>query len=544
MRRILFFIFISYVYSVYAQETYMYRLILKDKGSSPFSLDDPTAFLSQKSIDRRTKQHLFVDDSDLPIDPAYFEAIANTGAHIRTYSKWVNTVVVHLPDPNILPALENLPFVDSLYCVWKGVLPTKSEVEAASVIKKKNVENDINSYGNGFTQISLNNGHFLHEAGFRGEGMTIAILDGGFTNVDVIDYFDQSKILGVKNFNHELTDPLHPEATSSLFDHGTRVLSCMLSARSGEMVGTAPEANYYLFRTEVMSGGNEEFPVEEDYWVAALEYADSLGVDIVTSSLGYAEFDDPAMNHTQSQLDGKTIPISRAAGMAASKGILLFNSAGNEGSKSWEKILFPSDAENIITVGSVWSDSTRSSFSSIGFTADGRIKPDVMAMGTAVYVVSSAGNVVNANGTSFSTPIMAGLGACLWEALPDLTSFEIQELLHETANRFLNPTPQMGFGIADVYKAYTKNKTNLHPVNPENRTYLRVNSSENRLYINIDNSENYTRCHLNIYTGLGMRILSESSLSGSIDISFLPRGIYIAHLQIGDERCVRKFIKL
>jgi subtilisin family serine protease len=198
----------------------------------------------------------------------------------------------------------------------------------------------------------------------------------------------------------------------------------------------------------------------------------------------------------------------------------------------------------MLTVGSVQSNRVRSPFSSVGLTADGRVKPDVMAMGSAVYVVSHTGNVEVSNGTSFSTPVMAGLGACLWEALPGLSAFEIQELLRETAGQPLHPDHLTGYGIADVYKAYVQNKTNLNPVNPESKTYLLVNSSENRLYINIDNPENYTRCHLNIYTGVGMCVMSVSPLSGSIDISCLPRGIYIARLQIGDERCVRKFIKL
>ena len=523
-----------------SQETFMYRLILKDKGNPSFSMEQPEMFLSDKSIQRRARQGFVVDSVDLPIAPSYLQAIASTGAEIRTFSKWVKTVVVHIPDSSFISPLKNLPFVDTLYCVWKGSLPNqapfRNENDAVQCPLENNISSNIDSYGAGFTQISLNNGHLLHDAGFRGKGMTIAVIDGGFINVDLIDYFDFQRIKGIKNFNHEVNDPLQGN-----IDHGTRVLSCMLSDKPGEMTGTAPEADYYLLRTEVDS---EEYPVEEDYWVAALEYADSIGVDIVTSSLGYGYFDDSSMDHTQSQLDGKSVPISIAAGLAASRGMLLFNSAGNEGSRPWEKVMLPGDALNMLTIGAIERDSVRSYFSSVGYTADGRIKPDLMAMGTNVAVVSSSGQILYNNGTSFSTPIMAGLSACLWQALPELTSFEIIRLLQETANAFSHPDSLMGYGIADVYKAYTQRKTGLKPVGTENAVFFFVNPYENRLYLNLDHLQNVSKLVLNIYSGVGIKLLTVSDFSSSIDITPLPKGVYIVHLQSGDKPAiVRKFIK-
>ncbi|GHT07251.1 serine protease [Bacteroidia bacterium] len=432
----------------------MYRLILKDKGNPSFSLDNPNAFLSQKSIDRRVRQRLEVDSVDLPPDPEYFEAIRKTGANIQSYSKWVKTALVHLSDTLIVNKLEKLPFVDSLYCVWKGVLPeavdNQSEQKFAMSIS---YTGDENPYGAGFDQISLNNGHLLHEAGFYGNGISIAVLDGGFVNVDIIPYFDQKKIMEVKNFSHDLTAPLRRG-----IDHGTKVLSCLLSDKSGEMIGTAPGADYYLFQSEI---AYEEFPVEEDYWIAALEYADSIGVDIVTASLGYSVFEESSMNHSQSQLDGKTVPVSRAASLAASRGILLFVSAGNEGNKNWKQLNIPADADHILSVGGITKDSIRSDFSSLGPTVDGRIKPDLMAMGSSVSVITSGGDIVKSNGTSFATPILAGLSACLWEALPNLTAFEMLKLLRESGDRFQHPDASYGYGIADVYKAYTNSKTGI-----------------------------------------------------------------------------------
>jgi subtilisin family serine protease len=537
MKQVFFSLFLFCVCSVQAQETYMYRLILKDKGNPPFSLNHPEVFLSQKSIDRRVRQGLTVDSIDMPFDPVYFEAIQNTGATIRTYSKWVKTVVVHLPDIQIVSELEKLSFVDSLYCVWKGVLPETVSLgveagnEESVIFRSENEEN----YGAGFDQISMNNGHLLHNAGFYGRGISIAVIDGGFLNVDVIDYFDQNKIIEVKNFNHEIDDPLRTGAV----DHGTRVLSCMLSGKPGAMLGTAPQANYYLFRSEVSP---EEFPVEEDYWIAALEYADSLGIDIATTSLGYATFDDSAMNHTHSQLDGKTVPMSQAASLAASRGMLLFQSAGNEGNKSWGKIMIPADADQVITVGSVTPDSARATFSSVGLTADDRIKPDLMAMGSNVNVVTDEGRVIVSNGTSFSTPILAGLGACLWEAFPNLTALEMIKLFRESGNRFQHPDASYGYGIADVYKAYTNIKTGIgKPV--EEAKQPAMNVYENRLYLNM-NGDKYAKCVLNIYSVMGIRRLSVSGFSGSVDVSSFSKGVYIAHLRIGDKRYVQKIVKL
>jgi len=540
MKLSLFFlliVFISIADSLHSQETQMYRLYLKDKGNSPFSLTHPQDFLSAKSIERRMRQNLPVDSIDLPLDPTYLEAITETGGTIQSYSKWTKTVVVHLDDPEILIRLKSLPFVDSVYCVWKGTLPAERNYPMEDNSSSSTLREDvISSYGAGFIQIALNNGHLLHDAGFRGKGMTIGVLDGGFVNVDKIDYFHQDQIKGIKNFNHEITDMLREGA-----DHGTRVLSCMLSDKSGEMIGTAPDADYYLFRTEVVS---EEFPVEEDYWIAGLEYADSLGVDIVTSSLGYFTFDDATMNHIQSQLDGQTIPISRAANLAASRGILLFNSAGNEGLNDWGKIIFPADAENIITVGSVDKDSIRSSFSSFGLTADERIKPDLMAMGSRNYVVDSLGGIVQSSGTSFSTPIMAGLAACLWEALPDLNSFAMLHLLRETADHFQHPDSLTGYGIANVYKAYNDQPTGVQSISISSEpVYVSISSFNNRLYINVINQKQYNHCGIDIYTTLGNRILAVPELSGSIDISFLPKGIYIVCLRMDDKQWVRKFIK-
>jgi subtilisin family serine protease len=525
----------------------MFRLLLKDKGDTPFSVDRPEEFLSQKSIERRIRQKLTVDSIDLPVSPAYFEAIKKTGAEIRTASKWVKTIVVQLTDSCIASELRELPFVDEAYCVWKGVLPNSftginrpnetkknSTLSGTSEVTTKEETTGLtseNDYGAGFDQIRLNNGHLLHNAGFRGKGVSIAIVDEGFMNVDRISFFDQNKLMDVKSFNHETSDPLRAG-----MDHGTRVLSCLLSDKQGEMIGTAPEADYYLFRSEI---NQEEYPVEEDYWIAALEYADSLGIDIMTTSLGYSNFNDAAMNHSVSQLDGKTIPMSRAAALSASRGMLLFISAGNEGNKNWKFITMPGDAENVITVGSIMRDSTRSAFSSTGYTADNRIKPDLVAMGSNVSIVSSDGSIIQSNGTSFATPILAGLGACLWEAFPDLTAFEMIKLLQTSGNRYLQPDSLFGYGIPDVFKAYIQHTTGTKkPESIKRQAFIYL--LNNRLYIHIENTAKYD---IYIYTNTGIRLLSVSNSPESIDVSSLPKGFYIAYIKTENKPYIQKFVK-
>ena len=523
---------------LFAQETTMYRLILTDKGNSPYSIDHPEEFLSQKSIDRRTKQGFPVNETDLPIDPAYFEALTEAGASIQTYSKWVNTVVVKIADDEVLESINQLPFIDSLYPVWRGELPEltppakdNAEQETPS-IDLFDLRSD--NYGDGLTQISLHNGYLLHELGYAGKDMTIAVIDGGFRNVNKIDYFDQSKILGVKNFTHENVNPLEGNV-----DHGTRVLSCMLANKSGNMIGTAPQANYYLFKTEV---SNEEFPIEEDYWVAALEHADSLGVDIVSTSLGYSTFDDPSMNHNHSQLDGVTVPASRASSMAASKGMLVMHSAGNEGNKSWEKIMIPADAKDMLTVGAITSDSILSVFSSLGNTSDGRIKPDIVALGTGTTLITHEGKITKANGTSFACPIMSGLAACLWQALPELNSLELIALIRKSAHRYQNPDNQYGYGIVDVLKAYNNESSGLLIVSPDdNSNYLRVDTSENRIHINKAELDCPQIC-LSLFTINGFRVFEDCDSPEQVDISRLSKGAYIAYLLCGEKKYVQKFI--
>ena len=280
----------------------------------------------------------------------------------------------------------------------------------------------------------------------RGKGMTIAVLDGGFQNADVMAALSNIRIVGSHDF-------INPAAPTLFFetDHGTKVLSAMAANRPEVLVGTAPEAAYWLLRCEDQ---HSEQLVEEDYWAMAAEFADSAGVDIINSSLGYNEFDDPAQSHRLRDLDGESTLISRTASMLARKGIVLVNSAGNTGMGPWKKLCVPADAHEILTVGALNQQLTNAPFSGVGPTQDGRVKPDVMAPGAPAALFSGKGSVVRDMGTSFATPIVSGLVACLWQALPGKSALDIISLVRKTSDNYHTPDNIYGYGRPNFWRAF------------------------------------------------------------------------------------------
>jgi subtilisin family serine protease len=432
--------------SLNAGETYCFRVYLKDKGVEAKAMESPELFLSQEAIERRQKRSVEISLSDVPIHPSLIETILSTGCRLVTQSKWMSTIVVESEDSLIINQLKALPVVDSVQCVWVGTDRHKAHICPDDRTLLEPVAAKMsNEYGYAEQQIEMLNGIALHNLGRRGQGMRVAVIDAGFANVDRIQAFASLRLIGT----HNVVFPGH--SVFCFDDHGTKVLSCLAANLPGWMIGTAPEASYLLIKSE---DTRSEFPIEEDFWAAAVEYADSAGVDVVTTSLGYALFDGPEAIYTLSDLDGRTSFCSRVAEQAAEKGILLFCSAGNENNQPWGKITFPADVSHVLTVGAITSERERSSFSSTGFTADYRIKPDVVALGSGVTVIGAGGNVQYANGTSFSTPIVAGLGVCLWQSLPWLTNKEIIELIRQTASQANHPDVEKGYGIPDIWKAY------------------------------------------------------------------------------------------
>jgi subtilisin family serine protease len=433
---------------------YIWRYTLRDKQGSTYSLEHPGRWLSHRSIERRRRQGLALDSTDLPVSARYLREMERQASQNKKSdwqfvgtSRWQNTVLVRSADTTLLRQMAGLPFVSEARQVWQSPDSIERGSVKVKVHERWNPWDSIRGeyYGQGREQIEMLQGHRLHSIGMKGRGMTIAVLDGGFQNADVIPAISRANILGTKDFVYPNSQYFYQET-----DHGTKVLSAMATNEPEVLIGTAPEARYWLLRCEDQQ---TEQPVEEDYWAMAAEFADSVGADIISSSLGYNDYDIPNYYH-QHDLDGKTALISRTASMLAKKGMILVNSAGNSGMGPWKKIAFPADAYDIITVGAVNMEKKNAPFSGVGPTQDGRVKPDVMALGSPASLISGRGSIVRDMGTSFSTPLVAGLVACLWQALPEKTAFEIIDLIRQTSSNYNKPDNIFGYGVPNFWRAY------------------------------------------------------------------------------------------
>lgn len=445
---LLLFACIAFTLGMQAQDTLKYRISLTDKAETEYSLKKPQKFLSKKAIERRKRQGLRIDSTDLPVCKTYIDAIRNVGVKIVVTGKWDNFVTVSCNDTTLINRIAQLPFVAKTERVWIAPKFIEMHNKRDSLINNPKIYKD-SIYGPAITQIQMSKADKLHEAGFRGQGMTIAVIDAGFHNADKITAMQNIQILGTKDFVDSNAD-IYGESS-----HGMAVLSCIGMNQPNVMVGTAPEASFWLLRTE---DEYSEHLVEQDYWAAAVEFADSVGVDVVNTSLGYYSFDDKEKDYRLRDLDGQFALMSRQAARMADKGMVLVCSAGNSGSNAWKKITPPGDAENVLTVGAIDKQGQLAPFSSIGTTADGRIKPDVVAVGLASDVMRTNGNQGRANGTSFASPIMCGMVACLWQALPKLTAKEIIELVRSVGDRADYPDNIYGYGVPDMWKAYEMKK--------------------------------------------------------------------------------------
>ena len=452
-RQIIFFtgcILLS-IFPLIAGNSYCFRVYLHDKGESSYKVYSPEAFLSPVSVEKRLLREVFIDETDFPVSGKYIEEIKALGIRYVAQSKWMNTIVVESGDSLVIEQLSAISFVDSVKCVWKGEdrLATDPCPDDTTRFVAAGQPAAQMVYGNAEEQIRMLNGIRLHDAGYKGKGIRIAVIDAGFMNTDRMDAFSSLHLLGTYN----ATFPGHNVFCED--NHGTKVLSCMAADIAGVMVGTAPEASYLLLKSEDV---RSEYPIEEDFWAAAVEYADSVGVDIITSSLGYNRFDSIPGYYTQDDLDGQTAFVSREAMKATQKGMLVVVSCGNEGNGSWARITFPADVQDVLAVGGVTIEKEKSIFSSTGMTADYRIKPDVVALGTNVCVINDAGQPEYKHGTSFSAPIVAGLAACLWQAYPLLKNTELIQFIKETSSQSHHPDVQLGYGIPDMFNAFIKAK--------------------------------------------------------------------------------------
>lgn len=445
---------IALVIGVMAQaqiSTNIYWVQFTDKNNSPYSIDAPEAYLSQRALDRRARLGIAIDEYDIPVNPQYLQAVADCGAELINPSKWLNGVSVYTSDPSVIEAVNALEFVSVVRnCPeFPEAQKDKERWLANEMIPAATPRNMYDFYGGAHDQVTQLKVNELHDMGYDGTGVYIAILDGGFIETDEYDCFDnmreEGRFLGTRDFVYGSTS-VYTQST-----HGTSCLSTMAAYLPNEFVGTAPKASYFLVHTE---DGDSENIVEEYNWVSGAELADSLGVDVCSTSLGYIDFDMSQWDHPFEHYDGHTAPMTIGAEIAASRGLLCMNAAGNEGNGTCT-LGIPADAEHILTVGAVNSAGQRASFSSVGPTYDGRIKPDVMAMGQGTYVASGWGGwwpYYNGDGTSFATPVMAGAVACLRQALPYASVDQLFEAIRQSGNKADNPNNQYGYGIPDCPK--------------------------------------------------------------------------------------------
>lgn len=432
---------------------WLYRLSLADKAGTPHSLSHPETFLSAKAIDRRRRQGLPVDSTDLPLSPAHVSSVAATGAMVVGGSKWNNTLLVRVGSSGIVDRLQALPCVRGVTMVYS--LPDSVERRPKRMRHADEVErwDTVRTSWLGVTeeQLAMLGTDRMHRQGFTGHGMTIAVLDGGFMNADEIPCLQGAKIMGCRDFVYPPSDNIFSE-----MEHGTKVLSTMAVNIDSVFVGAAPDAAYWLLRCEE---SQTEMAVEEDYWAQAAEFADSVGVDVINSSLGFHSYDLDGYSLTYSRLDGRGSMISRTASMCARKGMVMVSSAGNEGMGTWKKICVPADAHDILTVGAISPNRVNAPFSSVGPTADGRVKPDVMALGSPSTVITGRGTIGKDMGTSFSSPLIAGMVACLWQALPQATALQIIDMVRRSGDNSAQPDNIYGYGVPCFWKAYTAAKS-------------------------------------------------------------------------------------
>ncbi len=549
-----------YIYSALAQCGIKHLVFLKDKHNNAYNLSHPQQFLTQRAIDRRFRNNLSCTEKDLPVSPAYIAEIVGQGAQILYSLKWFNAVMISTDNPGSLAAIREFPFVDHITTVTnynqngrkikKGI----NQISSIQPIKLSHLSGCSNSssgislnYGNAWNQVSMIGLHNLHDLGFTGQGMEIVILDAGFWDVDqgtAFSYLWQNGlILGTRDY----VDP-----GGNVFiqhTHGESVLSILAANLPGQIIGTAPDAAYWLLRTEDAWGG--EYIEEEYNWAAGAEFADSVGADIITSSLAYTTFDDSTYNHTYSDLDGNTTPAVIAADLAAKRGMLVVNCAGNLGEDPWHYISTPADGDSVFAIGAVNESGVYQQFSGKGPTADGRTKPDVVAQGYNTAIIYGNGVLTVGTGTSFSTPVISGALACLWQSVSNVTADDVRSAVRKTASQSNSPDNFVGWGIPDMLAARTNlislssgtsQKTESH------KFWLSPIPFTNTLKLNLSHVMTGPVL-VEIYSSSG-QMVSKMEFSASSALQFelagpgkLPAGLYVVKVQHENHHEILRAIK-
>lgn len=521
-----------------------YAIEFTDKQNNDYSLDNPEEFLTQRSLDRRLNQGIGYDLSDLPITDEYVQQVAEIGVEVKRRVKWINTILVKTSNASLIDDILELPFVAGATKIAdENSYPPLKEKNFFDIEKNwpnESIEvsnmkstSELN-YGQAYAQINLINGIPLHDMGYQGQGMVIAVLDGGFYGVEERIVFDSlwenNQILGARDFASEDNNAYSGST------HGTKVLSTMAANWPGQMIGTAPKADYWLLRTEFTDYENI---IEEYNWLVGAAFADSVGADIINSSLSYTVYDDPNMDHTWADLDGNTAIVTIGADLAAKKGMLPVNSAGNEGNSSWMYIGHPADGDSVFAIGATNIYGDIAGFSSRGYPLDPRIKPNICAVGSGTTVADAYDDyITTSNGTSFSSPTIAGMTACLWQANPGFNNQDIMNALQFSASQATDPDNVYGYGIPEYAEANAIVGISS-PKQSENQLFVYPNPVKDFLSFNLE----YANSNISIFDMQGKQLIYDNLYSNQLDVSQLPNGIYMFRLIAEDKLHVGKFLK-
>lgn len=542
MNRVLVILFFTFIFSneIQAQTAWAFRVQFKNKNGS-LTIADSALFLSQKAFDRRQKNGIKVDSTDVPVSPIYIDSVMSVSQAIKLHnkSKWFNQIVVITYDSTKSIAIQNLAFVNKVELVARYnnfSLKTNQNMDILSARKFPKVTYPQNKkrgspsfYNHAFQQINIMQGDYLHDMGFWGDGMTIGVLDAGFLGANTFSAFDSmnnaNRLLYTYNFVKDTTFVYYNNS-----DHGMNALSCMAAEWVDTFVGTAPKASFYCLVTEDVSS---EKPIEEDNWISGAEFCDSAGVDLINSSLGYNEFTNPTFSYSyQNDFDGKTTLISKGANMAVSKGIFVVASQGNEGGASWHYLLTPADADSVYAVGMVdgsgiWGGS------GYGPSADGQIKPDGSGMGKGASLIGgNGGQVGTSNGSSFSAPMLCGSIACLWQAVPSLKVWEIRSIVWSVSNKYTMPDSLVGYGVPNFRLAYQVALESKDENYIAKETILYPNPMTSSFHISTDFKN--LPYDIEIYDYLGRKIFEEKDIKAihyyNGILSDRTQGNYIVHI--------------
>lgn len=552
LKLILTLIFVSSIHHAFSQDRYI--VFFTDKNNSPFSLSSPLDFLSQRAIDRRNNQNITLNQSDLPVNPQYLAGVAGTGASVMRASKWFNAAIIETTNPSVLTAINQLPYVMNVQNVSKPQPNPDRNTKFDNLIYDVNPSAEVMrvqgtqslNYGNSFIQTNMLGLVSLHNQGYTGAGKLIAVLDAGFLDVPLMTCFDSIRMNNQIKTTWDFVDN-----EGDVYDdhnHGSSVLSCMAANVPDTLIGTAPHADYILLRTEDV---NSEYIIEEYNWSIGAEFADSAGADMINSSLGYTEFNDPSQNHVYADMNGDSNPVTIAADWAAQKGILVINSAGNEGSSPWNYISAPADADSILAVGAVDFSGAYAGFSGNGPSFDNRVKPDVAAQGqnTWLYSPFSGNQPTQGNGTSFSGPVMCGAVACLWQAWSQKSNMEIIQVVKRSAHQYSAPDTLLGYGIPNL--ALANSLLNLEDINVPVNTVLHVfpnpvalDETLQLIYL----AQNSSRASLSIYDICGKMVFQQelNTMQGALnkfELSInLSKGCYFIEVNDGNSSAIKKLI--